>query len=201
VQRAIGALPQSRRSWAEALAHDLSSSLGSYLAGLGTIVIARVVATGAFLAIARIPFVFPLALLAGVSVLIPYVGSVLRLLVIGAAAWATRGSGGALAALAFVAAYDVVENYAISPIVFRKTLGIGALEQLIVVLFLGYHLGVAGAVLAIPLAATAHIVTRSLRRPATDATTPARAEGTRLETGPEGHLPPREAPADGRAGD
>jgi putative heme transporter len=100
VRRAIGSLPPLPRSWAEALARHLSISLGGYLAGLSTIVVARILATGAFLAVARVPFVIPLALLAGASVLIPYLGSALRLLAIGAVAWATRGSGRAVAALA-----------------------------------------------------------------------------------------------------
>lgn len=204
VRRAIGALPPLRRSWAEALARELSISLGGYLAGLSTIVAARILATGAFLAIARVPFVIPLALLAGASVLIPYLGSALRLLAIGAVAWATRGAGGAVAALVFVAAYDVVENYVLSPIVYRKTLGISALGQLVAVLFLGYHFGVVGAVLAIPLAATAQIVARALRSPAPDAAAPAARAETRCPgtgTGGATHGAAREAPADGRSGD
>jgi predicted PurR-regulated permease PerM len=202
VQRAIGALPPLRRSWAEALARELWVSLGSYLAGLSTIVVARILATGAFLAIARVPFVIPLALVAGASVLIPYLGSALRLLTVGAVAWATRGSGGAVAALAFVAAYDLVENYVLSPIVYRKTLGISALGQLVAVLFLGYHFGVVGAALAIPLAATAQIVARALRSPARAApAATACAETPRPGTGGAAHGAAREAPADGRAGD
>jgi predicted PurR-regulated permease PerM len=201
VQQAIGALPPRWRAWAEALAHDLSSSLGGYLAGLSAIVFARILATGAFLAVARVPFVIPLALLAGASVLIPYVGSILRLVVIGAAAWTTRGAGGALAALTFVALYDVVENYTLSPIVFRKTLGISALGQLVAVLFFGYLFGLTGAVLAIPLAATAQIVVRALRPRARDAAAPpARAE-SRDGASPAAHRAQPEAPADGRAGD
>ncbi len=201
VQRAIGALPPVRRSWAEALARQLSISLGDYLAGLSTIVVARILATGAFLAVARIPFVIPLALLAGASVLIPYLGSALRLLAIGAVVWATRGSGGALAALAFVAAYDVVENYVLSPIIYRKTLGISALGQLLAVLILGYHFGVVGAVLAIPLAATVQIVFRALRSAATDrAATASRSESRLQGPDPVAHRSARESPADGRSG-
>ncbi len=64
VRRAIGALPSPRRPWAEALARDLSISLGGYLAGLN------------------------------------------------------------------------VENYVLSPVVYRKTLGISVLGQLAAVLFL-----------------------------------------------------------------
>jgi predicted PurR-regulated permease PerM len=106
-----------------------------------------------------------------------------------------------LAALIFVAAYDVVENYALSPIVYKKTLGISALGQLVAVLFLGYHFGVTGAVLAIPLTATAQIVARALWPPAADAgAPPARAESGRDGAGPAAPSP-REAPADGRAGD
>jgi putative heme transporter len=166
VRQAIEAVPAHRRPWAEALARDLSSSLGGYLAGLGVMIVARVVASGIFLLVARIPFVIPLALLAGASVLVPYLGAVLRVLSIGAVAWATRGPGTAAAALAFVLAYDALENYVLSPIVYRKTVGVSALGQLVAVLFLGYHLGVAGAVLAIPVAAAAQITLRALRTPA-----------------------------------
>jgi predicted PurR-regulated permease PerM len=202
VRRAIGSLPPRRRSWAEALARHLSISLGGYLAGLSTIVMARILATGTFLAVARVPFVIPLALLGGASVLVPYLGSVLRFLAIGAVAWATRGSGRAVAALAFVAGYDIVENYVLSPIVYRKTLGISALAQLVAVLFLGYHLGVVGAVLAIPLAATAQIIARALGSPAPGtAAAKARAQSSRQDAGPAARRPALDPPTDGRSGD
>ncbi len=196
VERAIDALPPRRRPWAEALARDLSTSLGGYLAGLGTIVLARVLATGTFLAIARIPFAIPLALVAGASVLVPYLGSLLQLLAIGAVAWATRGTGGALASLAFVAAYDVVENYVLSPFIYRRTLGISALGQLVAVLFLAYHFGVIGACLAIPLAATVQVVSRSLRTTAVRPATPARPESRGLAGAQQ--PPGRDVPASGR---
>jgi predicted PurR-regulated permease PerM len=200
VRRAIEALPPARRSWAESLAHDLSVSLGGYLVGLGAIVVARVLATAAFLAIARVPFVVSLSLLAGASVLIPYLGSALRLVVIGAAAWATRGSGGAVAAVAFIVVDDLVENYAVSPMVYRKTVGISALGQLLAVLILGYHLGVIGAVLAIPLAATAQIVVRAARPRTPAAGAPEGPPDVRQR---DAALAPRaaarEAPAGGRS--
>ena len=200
VQRGLRAVPEHRRSRVEALAHELASSLGGYLAGLSAIVVARVLATGAFLAALRVPFVIPLALLAGASVLIPYVGSVLRLVGLGVAAWETRGSGAAFAVLALVAAYDVGENYLLSPIVYRRALGISPLAQLVAVLFLGFHLGVVGAVLAIPLAATAQIIARALRSFAAGEAPPARAEGHRRGSSPAAQRPAPGAPADGRDG-
>jgi predicted PurR-regulated permease PerM/uncharacterized membrane protein HdeD (DUF308 family) len=163
IRQSLGALPPPRRPWAEALVRELSLALGGYLAGLATIVAARIVVTGAFLAVARVPFAIPLALMTGVSVLIPYLGSAIRLVIVGSVAWVARGTGSALTAVAFIAAYDLVENYALSPLVFRRALGMSALLQLIAVLFLGYHLGLVGAVLAIPLTATAQILARSLR--------------------------------------
>lgn len=198
VKRAVGILPPPRRPWAEALARDLSISLGGCLAGLGTIVVVRILATGTFLALARVPFVIPLALVAGASVLVPYLGSPVRLLAIGAVAWATRGSGAALGALAFVAAYDVIENYVLSPVVYRKTVGISALGQLVAVLFFGYHFGVVGAVLAIPLAATVQVLARALWTPAMGTAAPAHPESP--GAGAAGYPPAREAPAGGRSG-
>jgi predicted PurR-regulated permease PerM len=201
VERAIGALPPPRRSWARALAHDLSTSLGGYLAGLSLIVLARLIATGTFLAVARVPFALPLSLLAGASVLIPYLGAPLRLLAIGAVAWATRGSGGAAASLLFVAGYDVLENYVLSPIVYRRTVGVSALAQLAAVLFLGYHFGVVGAVFAIPLVASAHVVVRTLRSPAPDAAGRAESRGAGVAATRPASRPPGDAPAGVRSGD
>jgi len=201
VRGTIDALPPRRRPWAAALARELSTSLGGYLAGLSTIVVARTIATGVFLAIARIPFGIPLALVAGASVLIPYAGSALRLLAIGAVAWASRGSGAAVASLAFVAAYDLVENYALSPIIYRRTLGISALGQLAAVLVLGYLFGVVGAVLAIPLEATARIVVRAFASPpAAAAEASVGRAGTRRQ-GPEAAPPAHATPAESHSGD
>jgi predicted PurR-regulated permease PerM len=193
VRRAIAALPAPRRPHAEALARELGTALGGYLAGLGILVVARVLATAAFLSLAHVPFGVPLALVAGASVVIPYAGSALRFLAVGAVAWATQGSGGALAAVAFLVAYDVVENYVLSPIVYRRTVGVSAVGQILAVLFLGYHFGVVGAVLAIPVAATAQIVARTLRAPASTWPHPgAGADASRpAETPPRAVPPPR----------
>ena len=209
VRRAIGALPSARRPRAVALAHQLGIALGGYLAGLGLLVVARVLVTSAFLALTHVPFAIPLSLVAGVSVVIPYVGSVLRFLAIGLVAWATLGSGGALVEVAFLASYDVVENYVLSPIVYRRTVGVSAFGQILAVLFFGYHFGVAGAVLAIPIAATAQIVVRTLRTPAAvpgaDAS-PAAEPPARAVVPPQGeeavaHRTEGERPTDGRPED
>lgn len=166
VTRAVAAVRPPRRPLAEQVARELSESLGGYLAGLAVIVAARLAATGGYLLLVGVPFVVPLTLVAGGSVLVPYLGAVLRLVSIGAVAWGTRGPGAAVSALAFVAAYDVVENYVVSPLVYRRTLGVSALGQLVAVLVLGYHFGAVGALLAVPLAATGQVLLRALRSPA-----------------------------------
>ncbi|HEX9050802.1 MAG TPA: AI-2E family transporter [Anaeromyxobacter sp.] len=200
VQRAVGALPPHRRPAVEALARELETSLGGYLAGLSVVVLARVLATAAYLAVARLPFVIPLALLAGISVTIPYLGAAVRLLAVGAVVWATHGSGAALAALAFVVSYDVVENYVVSPLVYRRTLGLSALGQLVAVLFLGYHFGVVGAVLAIPLAATAQILARALRTASGVAVPWRPSDARRPGPVPAVHRAAQQPPAGGRPG-
>ena len=106
-----------------------------------------------------------------------------RLLSIGALAWATRGPGVAVAALLSVAAYDLVENYALSPIVFRRTVGLSALGQFVAVLFLGYHFGVIGAVLAIPAVATVQILILASRSPASVPTSPVRRASAAQDPG------------------
>jgi predicted PurR-regulated permease PerM len=163
--------------------------------------VARVLATAAYLAVAGLPFVIPLALLAGVTVTIPYLGAVVRLLAIGAVAWGTRGSGAAVGALAFVVSYDVVENYVVSPLVYRRALGLSALAQLVAVLFLGYHFGVVGAVLAIPLAATAQILGRAARTATGDAVPWRPREARRQGSVPAVHRAAQQPPAEKRPGE
>ncbi len=84
---------------------------------------------------------------------------------------------------------------------FRRALGLSALAQLVAVLFLGYHFGVVGAVLAIPLAATAQILLRALRAATGDAVPWRPRADRRPGSVPAVHRTAQQPPAEGRPGD
>ncbi|BDG04161.1 AI-2E family transporter [Anaeromyxobacter oryzae] len=174
--------PASHRARWISVADRLEERLAGYLTGLAAIVALRAAASVAALALLGIPFFLPLALLAAATVLVPYLGAVVRFAVLVAVALAAGGFGVAGATLAFLLLYDVVENAVLSPLVYRRTMDLSPLEQFLAVLLLGYHGGAAGAVLALPLAAAVHTVVTEARR--APAARPLPAEPPQSASGP-----------------
>lgn len=158
-------VPASHRARWLAVADRLEEDLAGYLTGLAAIVAARAAVSTAALALLGVPFRLPLALLAAATVLVPYLGAVLRYAVLVAVSLAAGGFGVAGAMLVFLALYDLVENAALSPLVFRRTMALSPLVQFLAVVFFGYHGGVAGAVLALPVAAAINAALVEARRP------------------------------------
>ena len=164
--RAAAALAPAplRARWDEVAAR-IEARLASYLIGLTAVVAARAVVVIAAFALLRLPFFLPLGLFSAITVLIPYFGAVVRVLLVGAVTLATAGPSAAVAAIAILAAYDVVENAIVSPLVFRAAIDVSPIVQFLAVLFLGYHLGAPGAVVALPLVAAIAVVVAELRKP------------------------------------
>lgn len=156
--------PASHRARWIAVAERLEEELAGYLTGLAAIVAVRAVVSTAALALLGIPFRLPLALLAAATVLVPYLGAVIRYAVLVAVALAEGGFGLAAAMLAFLFVYDLLENAVLSPLVYRRTMALSPLVQFLAVLLLAYHGGAAGAVLALPVAAAIHAVMVEARR-------------------------------------
>ncbi len=164
LQAAARLAPATSRSRWRALAASIEDELARYLAGLAAIVAIRGFVTIVALPLMQLPFFLALGLLAAATVLIPYVGAILRFAVLLGIALAARGLGTAAVVFVFLLAYDVVENGVLSPLVFRKVIDLSPLVQFLAVLFLGYHGGAAGAVLALPVTAAIHTIFSELRR-------------------------------------
>jgi predicted PurR-regulated permease PerM len=116
-------------------------------------------ATGVFLLILRTPYALPLALFTGVvSQFVPtigaYIGGVLPVLV----ALTAQGPVKALVVLAFIIAYQQVENLWLSPAVSARALEMNPAVAFVSVLAFGAVFGALGAFLALPLVATVQAV-------------------------------------------
>lgn len=122
--------------------------------------------TGIFLTVIHIPYALPLALFTGVvSQFVPtigtYIGGALPIVF----ALTTDGPKKALLVLAFIVAYQQVENLWLSPKVSAKALQMNPAVSFIVVLGFGAVFGALGAFLSLPIAATIQAVaTTYLRR-------------------------------------
>ena len=149
--------PASRESY-QRMAAKIYRSVGGYLGGLLGICAINATLTTIFLVILRIPFFLPLGILCGASSLLPYVGP----LVVGAAitlfAFATGGAWSGVAAAIYFVVYGQLEGNVLAPFVYRHTARVNPLVTLLAILFLVEFMGVAGAVVAVPVAAAAQIV-------------------------------------------
>ena len=149
--------PASRES-TQRMAAKIYHSVGGYLGGLLGICAINATLTTIFLVVLRIPFFLPLGILCGASSLLPYVGP----LVVGAAitlfAFATGGAWSGVAAAIYFVVYGQLEGNVLAPFVYRHTARVNPLVTLLAILFLVEFMGVAGAVVAVPVAAAAQIV-------------------------------------------
>jgi predicted PurR-regulated permease PerM len=150
------------RERAERIASNIYRAVGGYLGGLLGICAINATLTTVLLVILRTPFFLPLGILAGASSLVPYagplvVGGTVTLFVL-----VTGGAWKALAAAIYFVLYGQLEGNILAPLIYRRTVDVNPLVTLLAILFLAEFMGIAGAVLAVPVAAAAQIVIREV---------------------------------------
>jgi len=153
--------PASRPRY-ERIVASIYRSVGGYLGGLLGICSVNAMLTTAFLAITRMPFFLPLAILSGASSLIPYAGPLVVGSMISVLALITGGIWKALATAIYFVLYGQLEGNVLGPLVYRRTAHVNPLLTILSILFLAEFMGIAGAVIAVPIAAAAQIVAREL---------------------------------------
>jgi predicted PurR-regulated permease PerM len=142
------------------ISEDVYAAVGGYVAG--NVLISVIAGVGAYIvmAILNIPFAVPLAVLVGFFDLIPLVGSTIAGVVVGIVAAIVGFPGKLIVWVIYLVVYQQVENNVIQPVVYRRTVAIHPLIVIVAVLIGGSLLGVLGALLAIPIAATVQIVVK-----------------------------------------
>jgi predicted PurR-regulated permease PerM len=131
---------------------------------LGNIVISviagTVVGVTAWLVDAPSPIV--LALIVGLFDLIPQVGSAIAAFIVVLITLVASGVTPAVILLAVILLYQQVENYVIQPAVMSEAVELSGFATIAVVMLGSALLGVVGAILAVPVAASVKIVAREL---------------------------------------
>ncbi len=131
---------------------------------LGNLVISVIAGTvvGVTAVLIDAPFPIVLAVIAGVLDLIPQVGSMIAAVIIVLITLAGAGVGAAVVMLVVILVYQQVENYLIQPLVYREAVELSGFATIAVVMAGGALLGVIGAILAVPVAASLKIVIKDL---------------------------------------
>lgn len=118
------------------------------IAGLSTFLV---------LTILGVPFAAPLAVVAGFASLIPLVGATIAAVAIGIVTLFTDFPTATIVWAVWAVVYQQIENNVIQPQVQKRTVHVQPIVVLIAVLFGATLLGIAGAIVAIPFAASLQI--------------------------------------------
>lgn len=154
-------VPRSRRTRVQLLGDEIIKQIGGYVAGNLIISVIAGVVTFIFLAILDVPYALALALFVAVTDLIPMVGAVIGAAVATGVGFLTSPQAG-IACLIFFVIYQQIENYVISPPVFKSSVDVPPIATIVGALIGGTLLGIVGALLGIPLAAALMLIVREV---------------------------------------
>lgn len=152
--------PRARRPRVTQIVGVVVNQVGGYMVGNILISIIAGVAAFACLELVRVPYALPLAVIVAITDLIPMIGATLGAVVCLVVSVFTVGIWPrSVIVLLFFIAYQQTENYLIAPRVMHSTVDLAAAEALLAALIGTTLLGLVGAIMAIPIAATIKVIT------------------------------------------
>ena len=136
----------------------MSGAVSGYVTGAVTISVIDGTASFIILTILGVPFAAPLAVVMGVMSLIPLVGATIGAVIVGLVTAFHDFPTDTIIWTIYAIAYQQIENNVIQPLVQRRTVQLHPFVVLVAVLCGATLLGVLGALVAIPVAASIKIL-------------------------------------------
>jgi predicted PurR-regulated permease PerM len=152
--------PPAQRDRVRRSLDNMAQAVAGYVAGALLIALIAGVATYIVLLILGVPFRGPLALIAGLFSLIPLVGATIAAVLIGVVTLFEDFPTTTIIWAIWAIAYQQFENHLIQPQVQKRTVNVHPFITIVAVLFGATLLGVLGALVAIPIAASIQILVR-----------------------------------------
>jgi predicted PurR-regulated permease PerM len=153
--------PQSRRARVILIGDEVFDKVGGYMLGNFLTSLIAGVGTYVWLMAFSVPYPLLLSLLVALLDLIPVIGSTIGGAAVSLVAL-TVSLPVAIATLGFYIAYRLAEDYLIVPRVMGRTVEVPAVVTVVAVLLGGTLMGLIGALVAIPAAATLRLVLREV---------------------------------------
>lgn len=184
VEAALRLRPEHEHDRWRRILDRTAAAVAGYVQGALTVALIAGLQTFIVLTILGVPFRAPLAVLAGAFSLIPLVGATVAAVLIGLVTLFTNFPTATIIWAIWAIVYQQIENNLIQPQIQRRTVQIQPFFVLVAVLFGSTLIGIVGALVAIPLAATIQILiqewwwTRDEARTAEGGEPPPSAEGT-----------------------
>jgi putative heme transporter len=154
----------SKRERFKKLTDQISLSVGRWVMGQASVAIIHGLVVFIFLTIIGSPFALLLALMSVMIAVIPLIGSVSAGTIVLTVTFLS-GSPATLAVLIFYLVYLQLEAYLISPRVMKKAVSVPAALVVIAALMGGTLMGILGALIAIPVAASILLIVREVWMP------------------------------------
>jgi predicted PurR-regulated permease PerM len=161
--------PMSRRERVSLLGDRILRNIGGYVSGAFVVALCAGVSTMVFLFVVGLgSYAVALALVVALLDVIPMIGATIGAAIVCMIGFATDPTTG-LICIAFYVAYQQLENFVIYPRVMSRSVEIPGALTVIAALIGGSLLGVVGALLAIPTAASILLLIREVFVPRQDA--------------------------------
>ena len=156
--------PPGLRADAQGIGDRVWFTIGAYIRGLLVIGLADAILIGAGLFIIGVPLALPLSVLVFFGALFPIIGAFLAGTVAVLVALATNGLGPALAVLALIIVVQQLEGHILTPIMLGRATELHPLAVIAALTTGAVLLGVLGAFLSVPVAASVARAVAYLRK-------------------------------------
>jgi predicted PurR-regulated permease PerM len=161
--------PATRRERVSLLGDRILRTIGGYVSGAFVVALCAGLSTLVFLFIIGLgSYAVALAMVVALLDVIPMIGATIGAVIVCAIAFATDIKTGVIAVIFYIA-YQQLENYLIYPKVMSRSVEIPGALTVIAALIGGTLLGVVGALLAIPTAASIMLLVREVFLPRQEA--------------------------------
>jgi predicted PurR-regulated permease PerM len=160
----LSLVPRSRRERVDLITVEVFTRVGGFM--LGNLVTSVISGLGTYIWLLAfgVPDALLLALVVALFDLIPMVGSTVAGIVVSLVAF-TKGLPIGIATIAFYVAYRYIEDYLLNPRVMKRTVKVSPGLTIIATLIGGSLLGLVGALVAIPVAATIQLILQEVAIP------------------------------------
>jgi predicted PurR-regulated permease PerM len=160
VEDLLGQQPPERAARLRKILNDMAAAVSGYVSGALFISLVNAVLSFIVLTILDVPFAPALAVVMGVMSLIPLIGATIGAVMVGLITLFNDFPMDTIIWTIWAIAYQQLENHLIQPQVQRRTVQLHPFIVLVSVLFGATLLGILGALLAIPVAASIQILVK-----------------------------------------
>jgi predicted PurR-regulated permease PerM len=160
VERFYGLLPESSQPRWRRIGKEVYATVGGFVAGALTIALIAGITSSLLLTALSVSYAIALGLVVSLLDLIPLAGATIASVLVTTVAVLDRGWTIGLIVLVWFIVYQQIENHALYPLVYSKTVALTPLTILVAVLIGASLAGVLGALAAIPIAGTIQVLLR-----------------------------------------